>query len=239
MMARLILLIGVLSLAGLSCKDLGNQPKLPTGVQISVQGTTVTEGQTARIVVTLSQPSDTAIIFDVATISGLAASGTDYVSVVATDTIAAGAAKDTVPISTVDDALPESSETFTARVSNLSSGEFTDSVATVTIIDNDGGVTLIKFSTDIKPLLDGNCLRCHGGEVTNSGFSVATYNLIMTSGLRGPNVVAFNSAGSRLYIATTTSPTRDIDRMPFGGPYLTTQQQDLIKTWIDQGALNN
>jgi len=100
-------------------------------------------------------------------------------------------------------------------------------------------VTLIRFSTDIKPLLDSACLSCHGGAATNSGFSMATYNSLMTTGLRAPNVIPLNSEGSRLYIATTTSSSRDIDRMPQGGPYLTVEQQNLIKTWIDQGALNN
>jgi hypothetical protein len=235
----LIPLLVVIALIGLSCKDLGNQPKLPAGVIITVQDITVVEGQTARIIITLNRPCDSAITFDVASLTGLATAGADFTTIAQSEIIPAGVTKDTILVATIDDAAPESAETFTVRLSNLNAAEFADSVATVTITDNDSGTTLISFAGDIKPLLNANCLVCHGGTLTQSGFSVGTYNSIMTSGLRGPNVVAGNSAASRLYIATTSSPTRDIDRMPQGGPYLTTQQQNLIKTWIDQGALNN
>lgn len=235
--ASLFLLCSV-SLVWAGCKDFGAQPTLPTAVQVTVSDVTIVEGETALLVISLSKTSDLAVVFDFGTRSGMATSGLDYDSVSGSDTIQPGITKDTIAITTVDDSTPEGSETLTFQLSALSSGEFADSVATVTIIDNDS-VALIRFGTDIKPLLDSYCLACHGGASPQSGFSVQTYNTVITSGLRAPNVIASNSGGSRLYIATTTSPSRDIDRMPQGGPYLTSDQQNLIKTWIDQGALNN
>jgi len=227
------------ALAWLACKDLGDQPKVSNAVLMSPSDVTVVEGQTARLVISLSKPADSAVTFDYATGGGTATVGSDYAAVSGSDTVAVGKTRDTVTVATIDDALPESAETFNLTLSNISMAESSDSVAVATINDNDGGVTTISFASDIKPLLNTYCVTCHGGASTQSGFSVAAYNSMMTSGTRAPNVVASNGAGSRLYLCTTTSPLRDIDRMPQGGPYLTTLQQNLIKTWIDQGALNN
>jgi len=229
----------VSALMWLACKDLGDQPKLSNAVLVSVSDVTVVEGQTARVVLSLNKPSDSAVTFDYATGSGTATASSDYTAASGSDTIAPGMTKDTVTVATIDNALPEPTETFNLTLSSVGFAEFADSVAVVTITDNDGGATTISFATDVKPILNANCVSCHGGASTQSGFSAAAYNSVMTSGARAPNVVAGNSAGSRLYISTTTSSSRDIDRMPQGGPYLTTQQQNLIKTWIDQGALDN
>ncbi len=239
MKKTILLLLIVSTMLWLACKDLGNQPKVSNAVMMSIANVTVAEGQTARVVISLSKPSDSAVTFDFASIAGLAAASSDFTSVTGGDTIPAGASSDTVSVVTLDDTSAESAETFTLVLSNLSWAEFADSVATVTITDNDGGITLISFTAEVKPLLNANCLTCHGGSSTESRYSVATYNSVMTSGDRAPNVIAGNGAGSRLYTCLTTSPSRDIDRMPQGGPYLTTVQQDLIKAWIDQGALNN
>ena len=239
-MKKIVLIASIVfALPWVGCKDLGDQPKVSNAVLISLSNVTVVEGQVVRMVISLSKPSDSAITFDYSSGGGTATVDSDYTSASGSDTIAAGKTSDTITIVTIDDTSPESAETFNLTLSNVSMAEFSDSVAVATITDNDGGVTTISFASDLKLLLDNNCLRCHGGASTESGYSVATYNGVMTSGSRAPNVFAGNGAGSRLYIATTTSSSRDIDRMPQGGPYLTTQQQDLIKTWIDQGALDN
>ncbi len=99
-------------------------------------------------------------------------------------------------------------------------------------------VTLVKFSTDISPLISTyNCASCHPG---NGGFSVASYSAIMTGGTRGNTVVAGDTSASFLIkkLRGTLSGGQGA-RMPQGGPYLTEPEIKKFVDWINQGALNN
>lgn len=106
--------------------------------------------------------------------------------------------------------------------------------------------TIVNFATDIRPIIQGNgCLgsSCHGGSTTNGGLNLgsATYTeVINASGTNGEFVVANSSATSTFYIKTSQdSPSIGGSRMPLTGGPLTAVQIELIKDWIDQGALNN
>jgi hypothetical protein len=56
----------------------------------------------------------------------------------------------------------------------------------------------------------------------------------------GTLVIPGNSAGSRLYqrISGIGLPFPEL-QMPLGGPFLSANDQNLIKSWIDEGAKNN
>ena len=69
-----------------------------------------------------------------------------------------------------------------------------------------------------------------------------TYANLMAGGnsnATNPEVIPGDGANSLIYqkVSMTTPPVGD--RMPFGGPFLTPADQLKIKTWIDEGALNN
>lgn len=82
-------------------------------------------------------------------------------------------------------------------------------------VEKDNCDANVSFSTSIKTIIDNNCLPCHRSQFPN----LTNYNSIRdnASNIRGQVV-------SR--------------RMPQGGS-LTSQEIELIKCWIDNGATNN
>ncbi|MEI6815765.1 MAG: hypothetical protein WCL14_04075 [Bacteroidota bacterium] len=86
----------------------------------------------------------------------------------------------------------------------------------------------ISFSTQIMPIIVGNCTQseCHSpnGRHTKLG----TYNEIMS------RVVAYDASASRLY---TDIQSYKMPKSPY--PQMSDQQTAIIYLWIMQGALNN
>ena len=91
----------------------------------------------------------------------------------------------------------------------------------------------VSFGRDIQPVLESSCWKCHGGAVQLSKLDLRTRDAALKGGERGPALVPFKAAESRLYrvIAGLEKPA-----MPLGGK-LTDTQISLIKDWIDQGAV--
>jgi hypothetical protein len=229
-------LLALLILSG--CADLGDavtrtDPSLPG---LSITDVSVAEGDTAYFVVSLSSAANGHVVFDFATADSGATVASDYVSTIGTDTIHPGETFDTIRVATINDADPEPAEKFKVILSTVEGAALSDPVGIGTIEVSDGWVG-VSFATQIKPLLDANCLSCHGLIAPSSNFSVISHQSVLNSGDRRPNVIPYNGAQSLLYRATTVGSP--IDRMPQGGPYLSAQQQQLIKDWIDQGATDN
>ena len=91
----------------------------------------------------------------------------------------------------------------------------------------------ISFDTDIKPILQVSCVRCHGRGRSRGGFSIETRELLLKGGDDGPAVVVGNSAESHL-IAMVSGIDPD-EVMPKKGSRLTSAQVGLLRAWIDQG----
>ena len=92
--------------------------------------------------------------------------------------------------------------------------------------------TKVDFQRDIQPIFQANCIGCHGPKVQKNNFRLDRRAEAMrggTIGVIGPG----NSAGSRLYQRLIGDEFGL--RMPPTGP-LPTEQINIIKAWIDQGA---
>ena len=97
---------------------------------------------------------------------------------------------------------------------------------------------VVSFIQDVRPIFANpsvGCLGCHGG--TNNLF-VGTVADLLTGGLHGPAIVPGNSSASLLVQKIGPNPPFGA-RMPYGGSPLPDSTIQLIKDWIDQGALNN
>ncbi len=95
----------------------------------------------------------------------------------------------------------------------------------------------VNFLTDIKPILEQSCLRCHGPERPKSGFRLDNRESAMKGGHGGEAIIPGNSAKSPLihHIARLDA---DMAMPPEGkGDPLTREQVALLRAWIDQGAL--
>jgi len=91
----------------------------------------------------------------------------------------------------------------------------------------------IAFDRDIRPILEGKCLSCHGGSLQLSKLDLRTRETALSGGARGPVLVPGSAERSRLYrmVAGLEQPA-----MPMQGTPLEASQLTLLKQWIDEGA---
>src|SRR5690242_8318107 len=95
------------------------------------------------------------------------------------------------------------------------------------------GAETIDFTRDIKPILEVQCVNCHGGEKPKGKLSLETRANAIKGGEKGTSLAPGKSADSPLYVSTTLPPDHD-DAMPPKGERLSKAQTDLLKEWIDQ-----
>ena len=93
----------------------------------------------------------------------------------------------------------------------------------------------VDFSTQIKPILNNNCITCHGGVKKNAGFSLLFEEEAFAKTESGKAaIVPGDAAGSEL-IQRLHEDNPEL-RMPYEKPRLSDQEIDLLTRWIDQGA---
>lgn len=100
----------------------------------------------------------------------------------------------------------------------------------------------VSFADDLQPVFNSNCVGCHGdggnaGLDLRSGRSYANLvgNPATESGLA--RIEPGEPENSWLYLKITGQQTVG-DQMPPGSP-LNTDTTDRIRTWIEEGALDN
>jgi mono/diheme cytochrome c family protein len=86
----------------------------------------------------------------------------------------------------------------------------------MTELDNPGNGETFSFATDVKPIIDANCIQCHNGS-------------------QFPDLRDFSKISANKLIVKNAVSNR---RMPLGGS-LTNAEINAIVGWIDSGALNN
>jgi len=97
----------------------------------------------------------------------------------------------------------------------------------------ESGAKAIDFTTQIQPILDDNCVRCHGPNVQQNQLRLDSLAGLMQGSLHGKVIIPRNSKDSALVRRLLGV---DEPRMPFGNPPLPADNIDLIRAWIDQGA---
>lgn len=96
--------------------------------------------------------------------------------------------------------------------------------------------TQVDFVRDIRPILENNCLRCHGPEKPRSKFRLDNRDAALKGGDNGVDILPGKSATSPL-IHYVCHLVADMEMPPLGkGDQLTAKQVSLLRAWIDQGA---
>jgi mono/diheme cytochrome c family protein len=103
------------------------------------------------------------------------------------------------------------------------------------------GPGAIDFTRQIQPLFERSCVGCHGAEKPRGGFSLASLERMLRGGHSGePAVVPGNSSASPLvrHIAGEIEelempPARRRDKFPA----LSADEIQLVRQWIDEGAV--
>ena len=93
----------------------------------------------------------------------------------------------------------------------------------------------ITFQTHVKPILEENCVRCHGGDTQKGGLRLDTRGAALGGGDSGTVLVPGNAEKSLIYKLVILDEDHQF-RMPPKGPTLSPRQQVIIKDWIDAGA---
>ena len=91
------------------------------------------------------------------------------------------------------------------------------------------------FKTHILPILQENCVKCHGEEKQKDDLRLDTFAVTLKGSEHGAVVVAEDLIGSSLF-QRITLPADDDDIMPPKGGPLAKNEIALIKNWIANGA---
>jgi len=112
------------------------------------------------------------------------------------------------------------------------------------------GTREISFARNVMPILQANCVECHSGSgegLAKSGLDLTAYDHLMKGTKFGPVVVPGDSTSSTLYRVVShrvdpriqMPPHHDESLATGRKPALEMEQIENIRSWIDQGALNN
>ena len=94
--------------------------------------------------------------------------------------------------------------------------------------------TPVDYLRDVKPILQQRCYACHGALKQEAGLRLDTGDSIRHGGDNG-SATRSEAAETALMIHRITA-TDDSERMPPEGEPLTTEQIEILKHWISQGA---
>ena len=92
------------------------------------------------------------------------------------------------------------------------------------------------YAKGINPILDANCVSCHGESKSEAGLRMDSYELLMKGGKDGPVIIAGSPEKSLLLERVTLSPDHKGFMPAEGKPPLRPEEIALISAWIRQGA---
>ena len=97
--------------------------------------------------------------------------------------------------------------------------------------------TGVTFDSDIKPIFEKSCFKCHGPEKQKAKLRVDSLAAVKKGGEDGDILSPGKSEKSRLVHSVARILDEDENMPPEGkGDPLTKDQVALIRAWIDQGA---
>ncbi|MCP5521368.1 MAG: hypothetical protein H7A46_07455 [Verrucomicrobiales bacterium] len=88
----------------------------------------------------------------------------------------------------------------------------------------------------VRPILERNCVGCHGPEKAKGGLRCDSVEALLTGGDTGPVLVAGRAADSLLVQRIHLPLTDDEHMPPEGKPQPTVQEVAVLRWWIDTGA---
>jgi len=93
------------------------------------------------------------------------------------------------------------------------------------------------FHEQVAPILVKNCVECHNDVTTKGGLNMETLETTLKGGDEGPAIVPGKATESLLYTMIVPESAGEKPEMPKKKPALSTADTELIKRWIDMGAV--
>ncbi|MEK7793036.1 MAG: PSD1 and planctomycete cytochrome C domain-containing protein [Candidatus Hydrogenedentota bacterium] len=94
----------------------------------------------------------------------------------------------------------------------------------------------IQFQTQIRPILEAHCLKCHGPDKRRGGLGLYDRETALLGGDSGERVIVPGDSGASALIRRVSSSDPE-ERMPAEGDPLTQAEIALLASWIDEGAV--
>lgn len=95
---------------------------------------------------------------------------------------------------------------------------------------------LNAFSGVIQPVLQQNCISCHGPEKSKGALRLDTFDGVAKGGKSGPAIVAGKAADSEILKRIRLPDTEDDHMPPNGKPQPSPEEIALLQWWLDAGA---
>ena len=96
--------------------------------------------------------------------------------------------------------------------------------------------TKVDFAKDVQPILQKSCVECHGPEKPKGKLRLDSKEAALKGGKGGVSIEPGKADQSELYRRIILPADHD-DVMPNKGDKLTKAQTDLVRDWINQGAI--
>ncbi len=93
----------------------------------------------------------------------------------------------------------------------------------------------VSFRNEIAPILESNCLACHGTKKAEGGYRVDSYDELLKPGDSGEIPIADNPMDPSELIRRITCED-EFERMPVDSDPLTAEQIALFTRWVVEGA---
>src|SRR6476646_10265695 len=93
----------------------------------------------------------------------------------------------------------------------------------------------IDFNTQVKPILNKNCITCHGGVRKQANFSLLFPSEALSKTKSGKYAIVPGDPDHSEMIRRINLKDPE-DRMPYHHPALTEKEINILTTWIKQGA---
>ncbi|MEM7145658.1 MAG: SUMF1/EgtB/PvdO family nonheme iron enzyme, partial [Verrucomicrobiota bacterium] len=94
----------------------------------------------------------------------------------------------------------------------------------------------VDFARDIKPILESACINCHGPDEQEGDVRLDTWAALQEEGDTGPILTPGDAEDSSIYWTTDLPDDDDLVMPPKKADRLSEKQQELIKTWVNEGA---
>jgi hypothetical protein len=94
----------------------------------------------------------------------------------------------------------------------------------------------VDFSTQIKPIINKNCITCHGGVKKNAGFSLLFETEAFADTESGKPAIIRGDAANSEFIKRLHEDDLEL-RMPYEKSKLSDEEIDLLTRWVEQGAV--
>lgn len=122
------------------------------------------------------------------------------------------------------------------KMAEMKAAEEEKKKAEMALAANPGEAPKINYDEHVLPIFMAKCASCHNQDKARGGFALESFDKIMAGGSSGQVIAPGDAQGSRLFRLLTHE---EEPKMPQGAAKLDDASLDIVRKWIDGGALKD